>query len=350
MPGTNNNPEQIIPAILKYYALSAEDFSVERIGTGHIHHTYLLKGNKSYILQRVNKNVFKQPEVIASNLRIAREYLGKKFTEFLFLAVVPTHEGEEMVYDGEGFPWRLFPYIENTFTIDKVTSEDEAFSAAAEFGRLTRYLNDADVTHFKPSIQRFHDLAWRYDQFETALKNTSEELMKRADAEIAVAKSFAHLVEQYDDLVKSGDLKLRITHNDTKINNILFDKKTGKAVCAIDLDTLMPGYFIYDLGDMIRTFVSPADEEEKDFSRITVRENIYDALIKGYLSQMDSVLTEQERTAIRFSGQMMTYMIALRFLTDYLNGNVYYQIRYPEQNLVRAGNQLKLLAELSRDY
>jgi Ser/Thr protein kinase RdoA (MazF antagonist) len=149
-------------------------------------------------------------------------------------------------------------------------------------------------------------------------------------------------------LIESGSLKPRITHNDTKINNVLFDSTTQKAVCAIDLDTLMPGYFIYDLGDMIRTFVSPVDEEEKDISKIFVRKNIYDSLIQGYLSQMNDTLTSEENKAIPFSGLMMTYIMALRMLTDFLNGDVYYQIRYEGQNLVRATNQLKLLEELGK--
>ena len=165
---------------------------------------------------------------------------------------------------------------------------------------------------------------------------------------IEQAQHFRFLVDEYKDLIESSKLNIRITHNDTKINNILFDAKTAKAVCAIDLDTLMPGYFIYDLGDMIRTFVSPADEDEKDLSKIFVREEIYDAVVKGYLSEMNAVLTADEKTAARFSGLMMTYIMGLRFLADFLNGDVYYQIRYADHNLVRAANQLTLLGCLHK--
>ena len=142
---------------------------------------------------------------------------------------------------------------------------------------------------------------------------------------------------------------MRIVHNDTKINNILFDGITGQTICAIDLDTLMPGYFIYDLGDMVRTFVSPVSEEEKNLEKIVFRKNIYDSLMKGYLSQMNDVMSHEEKQAIPFSGLMMTYIMALRFLADYLNGDVYYHTTYPGQNLVRAKNQFRFLEVLSQN-
>jgi Ser/Thr protein kinase RdoA (MazF antagonist) len=308
--------ESQIPGVIGAYGLSSDGFKVSRVGSGYIHYTFELNGNDRYILQRVNKNVFKKPEVIAENIRLASEYLKKKYPDYLFLTAVKSTSGQEMVYDTEGFPWRLFPYVDNTFTVDKVSTESEALSAAAEFGRLTRYLDGIDTRLFKPTIDRFHDLSWRWEQFESSLKKASPERLKNAALEVERTKSFRYLVDEYRSLINSGSLKPRITHNDTKINNILFDSVTGKAVCAIDLDTLMPGYFIYDLGDMIRTFVSPVDEEEKDL--------------------------------IPFSGMMMTYIMELRMLADYLNGDIYYVIKYEGQNLVRARNQLTLLEELSK--
>jgi Ser/Thr protein kinase RdoA (MazF antagonist) len=344
----NSAVQDLIPEIIEHYGLFIRDYSIEPIGSGHIHYTFKLNGKKSYILQRVNKNVFKQPEIIASNLRVAADYVKNKFPDYRFLAALKTSDQKEMVYDKEGFPWRLFPYLENTFTIDRVTTEDQARSAAAEFARLTKYLEGIDTRLLKPTIDRFHDLSWRYEQFETALRNADDKRLKQADDAIAQSKSFSHLTVEYNKLIQSGGLKLRITHNDTKINNILFDRTTGKAVCAIDLDTLMPGYFIYDLGDMIRTFVSPFDEEERDTSKVTIRKNIYHALTDGYLSQMNNDLSSEEKAAIPFSGRMMTYIMALRMLTDFLNGDVYYHTTYPGQNLVRANNQLKLLELLSQ--
>ncbi|HEV8515126.1 MAG TPA: phosphotransferase, partial [Cyclobacteriaceae bacterium] len=297
--------------------------------------------------QRVNKNVFTQPEIIASNNRIAFQYLKQHHPNYLFPQALPDSRGNDLFYDNESFPWRLYPLIENTFTIDEVSSEQEAFEAAKGFGELTKNLGGADISLFKPTLDRFHDLASRYEQFEDALEKAKPETINASKNEIENAKSFQYLVKEYNQLISEGSLISRIVHNDTKVNNILFDSVSQKAICAIDLDTLMPGYFIYDLGDMVRTFVSPVNEEEKDISKISFRENIYKALLDGYLSQMNDLLTPSEKKSIPFSGMMMTYIMALRMLADFLRGNTYYHITYPEQNLVRARNQLQLLQVIS---
>ncbi|MEJ0054836.1 MAG: aminoglycoside phosphotransferase family protein [Bacteroidota bacterium] len=333
-------------SILKSFDLIPSEFSVEQIGTGHIHQTYKLKGKTSFILQRVNKNVFKQPEIIASNLRIASDYLKDHFPQYSFLRAVPSPDGSEMIYDEEGFPWRLFPYQENTITIDKVSNAEESYKAAEGFARLTRYLDKIEVDKFSETIPRFHDLSLRYQQFQDALANASIDRKQKADKFIDRCHSSYHLIETYEKLITGGSLCKRIVHNDTKINNILFDSQTKEVACVIDLDTLMPGYFIYDLGDMVRTFVSPVSEEESDYSKIVFRKEIYEALLKGYLSQLKDVLTEEEKVAIPFAGKMMTFIMALRFLADYLNGDIYYHTTYPGQNLVRAGNQLEFLEKL----
>ena len=335
-----------LPSIIKHFGLSVSDFSVNRVGSGYIHDTFKLSGPTSYILQRVNKNVFTQPGIIAANIRNAATYLKSKHPDYLFLTPITSTTGEEMVYDTDQFPWRLFPYLENTYTVDKVSTTAEAFSAAAAFARLSNYLDGIDISLFKPSIERFHDLSWRWEQFEASLRNAKPERRAEAANEISRCQNYLYMVERYSKLRNGGTLKLRMAHNDTKINNILFDATTGEAVCAIDLDTLMPGYFIYDLGDMVRTFVSPVDEEERDLSKVTVRYDIFESLTNGYLSEMGAKISTDEKAAIPFSGMMMTYIMALRMLTDFLNGDIYYQIRYPGQNLIRARNQLKLLQEL----
>ncbi len=293
--------------------------------------------------------MFKRPEIIASNQRLASDYLKENFPSYPFLSAIPSTDHLEMVYDKEGFPWRLFLYRENTITLDKVNTTQEAYSAASEFGRLTRSLDKIEVDKFKETIPQFHNLTLRFKQFETALALATEERKRNAGQWIDACLAFHLIVTHYDELTKDGSLRLRITHNDTKINNILFDAISHEAVCVIDLDTMMPGYFIFDLGDMVRTFVSPVSEEEKDFSKIVFRKDIYDALLEGYLSQMAEVMSEEEKSAIPFAGKMMTYIMALRFLADYLNGNIYYHITYPEQNLVRAGTQLRLLEILEQE-
>jgi hypothetical protein len=336
----------VFSQVLSHYNLSPADFSIVRFGSGYIHKTYKLEGRENYILQRVNKNVFTRPDVIASNIKNAATLLKSRYPDYKFLTPVPSLAGEQMVWDNEGFPWRIFPFFNNTYTVDRVESADQAFSGAAEFARLTCYLEDADLSQFDETIWRFHDLSLRYQQFEEAIRSGLPHRLKSAAETITHARRYAYLVDRYQDLISTKELKLRITHNDTKINNVLFDSKTGKAVTAIDLDTLMPGYFIYDVGDMIRTFVSPVDEGENDLSKIAVRKDIYEAIVKGYLSQMGEALSPREKEQIPFSGMMMTYIMAIRMLADYLAGDVYYQINYPEQNLDRAKNQLTLLDRL----
>jgi Ser/Thr protein kinase RdoA (MazF antagonist) len=337
------NLQPIIPTLVfKAFDLPVDSL-VKPLGSGHIHQTFLIEGARRFVLQRVNKNIFTKPEVIASNNRLAANYLAAKFPDYLFPTTIPTQSGGELVYDADGFPWRLYPLIENTQTVDFVTSEAEAYEAAKGFAKLSHKLNGIDCSLFKPTLDRFHDLAWRYEQFEIELARASDVAKASVQSEISTAIKFHYLVDEYNQLVKSGSLKERITHNDTKINNILFDSKTKKAVCVIDLDTLMPGYFIYDLGDLVRTCVSPVSEEEKDVTKIEFRKTIYDALLMGYLSEMRQTMTEEELQAVPFAGKMMTYIMALRFLTDFLRGNTYYHITYPEQNKVRASNQLYLL-------
>jgi Ser/Thr protein kinase RdoA (MazF antagonist) len=333
-------------SVLDAFGLSLADYKCDRITTGHINFTYKLTGSKNFILQRVNKNIFKNPEIIAANLRLAANYLSENYPDYFFSANIPATDGSEMVYDAEGFPWRLFPYLKNTTTVNHVNSEEEAFRAAEGFGKLTACLWNCDPKLFRETIPRFHDLSLRFEQFENALLKSNPERKNKAASAIQLALKNYNLVDKYNTLIESRQLNLRVMHNDTKINNILFDATTRQVVSVIDLDTLMPGYFIYDLGDMIRTFTSPVDEEESDIKKIEFRKDIYDALIEGYFGSMGACLNEDQKSLAPFAGYMMTYIMALRFLTDYLNGDVYYQTHYEGQNLVRAQNQLHLLSTL----
>lgn len=334
--------------VLDAFGISS-DAEITPTGSGHINKTYLVKDKSKFILQRININIFKDPEAIASNNRIAADYLAKHHPEYLFLTALRDKSGEDLVYAEDGFPWRLYPLIENTLTVDVLSSTNEAYEAAVGFARLAKNLNDVDIKLFKPTLDRFQDLTWRYEQFEEALANAKPEAIEQSKEQIAQAKSFHYLVDEYKNLISSGSLKERVSHNDTKINNILFDKGTMKPVCVIDLDTLMPGYFIYDLGDMVRTCVSPVSEEEKDISKISFRKEMYDAIVAGYLSEMNDYMSAEEKKAIPFAGKMMTYIMALRFLADFLRGNTYYHITYKEQNLVRARNQFTFLNVLCQN-
>lgn len=330
-----------IDTVLKQYGLNNSGLSIERINAGHINHTYNV--GSEYVLQRINKEVFKNPEILSHNLKVASDHLKINAPDYLFLHVIKSITGEDLVFDEAGYPWRLFPYIKNTVSINEVTSAQQAYAAANAFAGLTRRLAGCDVSEFKETISRFHDLSLRYEQFEIAISQSTTEKIQLSSKLIEGYKSFHYLVERYNELVQSQMLVVRITHNDTKINNVLFNQNKEKVICVIDLDTLMPGYFIYDLGDMIRTFVCPVSEEEKDISAIRIRKDIYGAIVEGYLSEMSGILTPQEKEVIPVAGSLMTYMIGLRFLTDFLNGDLYYHTSYPKQNMYRAANQLRLL-------
>ncbi len=335
-----------IKDILASFDLDVAQFRIERINSGHINYTYKLSGRSSFILQRINKSVFTKPEWIAHNHGLAQTYLKENFPDYLFLDTLKTSTGLDLVYDKDDFPWRIFPYIEGSLTVDQVGNAAQAFNAAAAFGALSKKLSPCDPHQFKVIISNFHDLDFRYHQFEDALAKGIAARKVVAASLISKCQEYHFLVERYSKLKASGKLRLRITHNDTKINNVLFASGSNEVLCVIDLDTLMPGYFIYDLGDMVRTFVSPVSEEESDFTKIRVREEVKQAIEEGYLSEMRQVLTKEELEVLSFAGPMMTYMIGMRFLTDYLMGDTYYQISSPDQNLIRAGNQFCLLEHL----
>ena len=334
-----------ISVVLSSFGIGDEKLSVQRINSGHINYTF--KIGSDYILQRINKKVFREPEVLSHNLRTASDYLKRIAPKYHFLTAIRNDAGLDMTYDQEGFPWRLFPFVHDTITIDEVANTSQAYEAAKAFGRLSKLLDGCDVSLFKETIPQFHNLSHRGMQFEEALYRASSERKTRAKKLCNDYVAFNHLIKKYESLIESKQLKLRIMHNDTKINNVLFDKEAKRVICVIDLDTLMPGYFIYDLGDMIRTFVSPTSEDEADSSKTIVRKEIYQAILDGYLSEMGSVMTEDEMAAIPWAGLIMTYMIGLRFLIDYLSGDTYFQISYPDQNLNRAANQFILLEKLA---
>lgn len=303
------------------------------IGSGHINKTFKVG---SYILQKINTNVFKDPNIIASNLEKASRHLALNHPDYLFIAPL-----KNIAVNGDH--WRLYPYLENTYTIDEAKTVDQAYEAAKAFGKFGKFMKGVDLSGFKPTIERFHDLQLRYEQFTQALKGADEKTKAACADAIGLAISNKHIVDHYNSVIKSNTLKPGIFHNDTKINNVLFDPK-GKALAVIDLDTVMEGYFIYDLGDLVRTLVSPVSEEEKDLDKIVVRKEFYNAVIEGYLSEMNDV----DKSLASFAGQMMTYIMAIRFLADFLRGNTYYHVTYADQNLVRARNQLRLVGLLQK--
>lgn len=338
-----------INSILDAYGLEPDEWAYQPFGSGHINHTYRLEhtgSGKKLLLQRINRFVFKDPEAIASNLRKAAAYLDKQHPDYLFIAPISTVNGETLYYDAGGDPWRILPFVAHSYSIDEAEKPEQAYTAASQFARLTQKLAGLDASDLKPAIPDFHNLDLRYRQFEQALTAAPPGRKQEAAAEIGQCKARKELAATYLQLTRHPEIRLRIMHHDTKINNVLFYQDTGEAICPVDLDTLMPGYIFSDLGDMVRTYVSPVSEEEKDLSKVSVRDEFYRALYDGYLSEMAGELTACEKQHLIFAGKMLLYMQTLRFLADYLNGDVYYKTHYPGQNLYRTRNQLTLLFQL----
>lgn len=336
----------MIESILQAYAMDPQRSQIESLTSGLINNTWkVTSGGKKYILQRINHQVFKKPFEVAENIRRIADYLKENSPSYLFVSPVRNVNGDDIYYDEEKGYFRVFPFIEGSHTLDVVSSSNQAFEAALQFGKFTRLLSGFDAQVLYQTIPDFHDLTLRYRQFESALSNGDPERIKRSAHMIADIKKWVYIVEAYEKIRKSSHVKHRVTHHDTKISNVLFDQQ-NKGLCVIDLDTVMGGYFISDVGDMMRTYLSPANEEEKDFDLIEVREDYFKAIVNGYLSSMGDELTGEEQGLILYSGLFLIYMQAVRFLADYFNRDVYYGARYPDQNFIRAGNQVVLLKRL----
>lgn len=336
--------------ILLAYGFTLHTVKIQQIGSGHINSTYLLssENQEKFILQQINTTVFKDPLAIANNIKAIADYLTTNTPTYLFPAPISTLNGESMFHFEDEY-WRLMPFIYHTVAYDTLCEPKQAFEAAKQFGKLSKLLNNFNSSILKPTIPGFHDLNWRYEQFINALDNANKTTKEKARKEIETALHYHFIVDYYKSYENSKDFPTRVMHHDTKISNVLLAKETNDGICVIDLDTLMPGKFISDLGDMMRTYLCAFSENETDLSKIKIRLDYFEATIKGYLSEMASVLTETEKELILFSGKYMIYMQALRFLTDYLNGSIYYPISYQEQNLDRTKNQFKLLHELSQN-
>jgi len=332
--------------ILFEFGLSIDRLNVQPLGNGLINLTWKVESRaadgQKYILQRVNKNIFKKPEDIAYNIRLIDSYLEKFFPGYLFTSPRKSIWDSDFVKSRDSY-FRMFSFIENAHTIDVVEKPEQAYEAASQFGKFTKLLSGLDAAQLKITLVDFHNLPLRYQQFETALQTGNPERIAQSKDLTAAIQQNKRIVDEYE--VCKEKFKVRVTHHDTKISNVLFNE-ADKGLCVIDLDTVMPGYFISDMGDMMRTYLCPVSEEEKDFSKIIIRKEFYDAIVDGYLSEMGAELTDIEKQYFKYAGEFMIYMQAIRFLTDYLNNDIYYGAKYEGHNFVRAGNQITLLQRL----
>lgn len=319
-----------------------EDPVVEPVATGLINNSWkLMVGPQTFLLQRVNTAVFRHPSQIDANLRMLAEYLSANAPGYLFTAPVLNEHGEGLM-EIDKKCYRVFPFIPGSHTIDVVEDPAQAFAGAEQFGKFTAVLDGFDARRLRITLPDFHNLQLRAVQFDSAVKDGIPERLAESGDLTRYLQSMSGIVDRYRSFLAGKDVRVRVTHHDTKISNVLLDED-GKGLCVIDLDTVMPGYFLSDVGDMFRTYVCPVSEEEKDLDKIVVRPAYLDAVRQGYLEGMAGSLTNFELDHFHFAGTMLIYMQAIRFLTDYLTGDKYYGSRYPGQNLVRAKNQGRLL-------
>lgn len=331
-------------------------------GNGHINDTFLLVyempqgGTRQYILQRMNHDIFKNPHELMENIVHVTGYLRKSIIEQEgdpdreTLNVIKTRNGENYYRDGSGNYWRVFLFIERTVCLEKVESAKDFYDSAVAFGNFQRMLADYPAKDLHETIPNFHHTPSRFRAF---CKAVDEDKLGRAalvKEEIAFAKAREQDTHALTDLLANGQLPLRVTHNDTKLNNILFDADSRKALCIIDLDTVMPGLSHYDFGDSIRFGASTGEEDEKDLSKITVDLDLYEAFTKGYLEGCGGRLTDKEIEMLPMGAKLMTYECGIRFLADYLEGDIYFKVHREGHNLDRARTQFKLVADMEAKW
>lgn len=325
------------------YDLPHENLKTEKFGSGHIHVTYLVtSGDDKYIFQAFNKNVFRFPERISANHRILSQHLGDSNLPFVLPLPIKNRNGAYFT-EHQGQLYRLFRFVDG-ITKDAVDLPSQAQLAAEAFATFNKTFLNVPTKQLQEPIPDFHHLILRYQQLQTSFENTRLILEPDVEALLDFYLDQTDLLEQYQRYQES--LPLRATHSDTKINNLIFDHKMTQVNALIDLDTIMPGYLFYDFGDLVRTVTCTEDESSQQWGKIKVDMEKYAALLTGFCAPLFGAVSDEEIRSLPYGGEMMTYIMGLRFLADYLNGNVYYTIHYPEQNLHRAKNQRELLISL----
>lgn len=327
------------------------DSKIEEYGNGHINDTYRTT-TKDCILQRINTNVFKDPDAMMENIDNVTSFLRKKIaaeggdTERETMTVIKTIDGKNCYHYDDDNVFRVYKFVSGTKTIEVGTKED-MYRAGIGFGKFQRLLDDYPAYSLSETIINFHNTPDRMRMFEEAVANDACGRAKNVQEEIAFARECGKFAGIVTDGIADGSIPLRVTHNDTKINNILFDEKTGDAVCVIDLDTVMPGSALYDFGDALRIGASTAAEDETNLDIVSFDEEIFASFAKGYFEEMGEKLTEKEKELLPFSAKLLTFECGVRFLTDYLNGDTYFKIHRENHNLDRARNQFKLVRDIS---
>ena len=341
--------------VLEKYSKIGKVISSEPYGNGHINDTFLTvaEGGRRYILQRINNVVFPKPWEVMENITSVTEHIRAKATsdvERSTLTVVPTDEGESFYLDENGSYWRLYDFVEGTVSRERVESIAEFESCAEAFGEFQRSLADFPAESLHEAIVNFHNTEVRYENLMKAIERDAVGRASDVAEEIAFVRARYEFACSFERAREQGILPLRVTHNDTKLNNILFDAESLRPVCVIDLDTVMPGYSMNDFGDSIRFGANTAAEDEVDLSRVSLDMELYRAYEGGFIRGCGGALTDFELENLSSGAMMMTFECGMRFLTDYLDGDVYFKISpdRPRHNLDRARCQFALLADMER--
>lgn len=333
--------------IAEQFCMQGEVQEIVPYGEGHINVTYLVTTTeKRYILQKMNTRVFPDPVNLMKNICGVTEHLRARNIETL--TVVPTKTGESFIHGEECY--RVYDFIENTVTYQKVTDKEVFKNSGKAFGEFQNYLAEFDASKLTETIARFHDTPNRFANFMNALNKNALDRAKDCQNEIQFVLDHKDTYATAMDGLKDGSLPLRVTHNDTKLNNILMDDKTGEARAVIDLDTIMPGSMLYDFGDSIRFGASTAAEDEKDLSKVHFDIELFKAYAEGYCGAVKDSITAREAELLPYGAYLMTIECGMRFLTDYLEGDTYFATKYEGHNLVRCRTQLQLAKEMEENF
>jgi hypothetical protein len=344
--------------VVKKFDILGDFVSALPYGNGHINDTFVAifdQGGTAvrYILQRINDNVFKNPVMLMENIvNVTKHIRGKAEAAGIediskrVLTLVQTLNGEDYVKDEDGHIWRCYIFVENAKSWDILESPSQAYEAAKAFGAFQRDLMDYNGPRLFETIPMFHNTRNRFATLKNAIQDDAKNRAASVAAEIEFAMSHEDLANSLLSLQEKGLVPERITHNDTKLNNVLLDDKTGEGICVLDLDTVMPGLSLYDFGDMVRTATNPVAEDELDVSKVIVQTPMFEAIAKGYIEGTAGTLLPVEKECLVTSGKLLTFECGIRFLTDYLQGDTYFKIKREAHNLDRCRTQFALVKSL----
>ena len=346
-----------ITEVIKHFDFAGTLEECIPYGSGHINDTYRLtfhteSGSKRYILQKMNKNIFTKPEELMENVNGVTTWLKKKILEHNgdvereTLNLVMTTDGQSYYKSEDGEYWRVYLFIENATSFDKVENDNDFYQSAVAFGHFQRLLADYPAATLHETIVNFHNTVDRFEKFKKAVEADVCKRAAEVQEEIKFVMEREALAHTLCDLQAKGKLPLRVTHNDTKLNNIMIDDATGKAICVIDLDTVMPGLSVNDFGDSIRFGASTGAEDEKDLSKISCDLHLYEINAKGFIEGCGGALTQTELEMLPMGAMLMTFECGMRFLTDYLEGDHYFKVHREGHNLDRCRTQFKLVKDM----